>query len=696
MKRYLILTCIILSVATLMFADLMVPTNLMKEAKADLEYVLPNKTGNNAREDNYSFNVPPMTLLNTFYDYFPGGYESIPIRVQPSPVGGFEGGGVYIAFQATPISGGVRKVYYTYILDGQLLNPPALPDLTGTNAQGFPGIDIDWVTGDPFLSWHTPSPGNADVFHCPFNFDQYSMIGTPGLWNEAYGVINNPYTVNGEAGQEFIWPSVFVGPSPTEGMRRVYVVGKNQAQNAFDHPCENSLIAFADFSDSGDLAFYDESMWTYVTVPQMDQWRNEDIRPFRSTIVSKKTGNIAVVGHTSNLAEGSGAFDPNSFLFVIENDNYGEGEWTMWTADPTIKVENPNDYFFDDEANAPYKDMRYGPYVNRHNATVDDQGSYHFLANYTLSTEGNTWYPNLTTVKHVKFDRRYDKFVVNDVYPQKPGERYVPWDYDENGEVITNEEGNVLANSSFPYYYWDADAVFHENYYRIISDGPFMVALFQESLMSRFFNEFNAEDFAEWASVPETYLYVSRDYGRSWSEDPIILNSIDTPELAGTVPVYWYMADNIEMLDDDWGRIHLLFLDDNDYGSYIQENSPINSGGTLMYTSLDLNFSIARDSAEEVAIAPTKMSLSQNYPNPFNPETTISFAIDQPMNVSLEVYNVKGQLIKTLFDGSKASGEHRVVWNGRDNSNNEVASGLYFYKLSTEKHTEMKKMLLVK
>jgi hypothetical protein len=674
----------------------MQPTSLMKEANANLKYVMPEKT-KSARDDeelNYSFNVAPLALMNTFYDYFPGSYESIPIRIQPAPAGDFPGGGVYIVFQATPISGGVRKVYYTYILDGQLINPPALIDLSGTASQGFAGIDIDYVSGDPFVSWHTPKPSNPDNLYCPFNFDQYSMIGTPGLWNEAYGILNNPYTINGKPGQEFDWPSVFVGPSPTEGMRRVYVVGKNFAQNDFDHACENVMIAFADFAESGDLAFYDETQWTYVTVPQIDNWRDNDIRGFKAAIVSKHTGNIAVVGHTSDLSSDE-PFKEGSFLFVVENDNYGEGEWHLWTADPTIKVTNPDDYFIDDAANAPYKDMRYSPYVNRHNSVVDDQGNYHFIANYTLSTEGRTWYPMLTTVKHVKFIKKTGKFVINDLFPQRPGQRYTPWEYDESGNVIKNEDGIVLTQPSFPYYWYEADDVFHENYYRLIADGPYMVALFQESLYAKWVNEYNAEDMAEWASAPNTMIFVSRDYGKSWSEEPIELNSVETPELAGLIPTYWYMADDIEMLDDNWGRIHLFFLSQNDYGSAIQENGP-NTGGKLMYTSLDVNFGLAQDSAEEVVARPTRLALSQNYPNPFNPETTISYSVDMPSNVSLEVYNVKGQLIKTLYNGHKAVGNHSVVWNGRDNANNEVASGLYFYKLSTENRTEMRKMLLVK
>ncbi|NQV18847.1 MAG: T9SS type A sorting domain-containing protein [Armatimonadetes bacterium] len=95
---------------------------------------------------------------------------------------------------------------------------------------------------------------------------------------------------------------------------------------------------------------------------------------------------------------------------------------------------------------------------------------------------------------------------------------------------------------------------------------------------------------------------------------------------------------------------------------------------------------------------PTITKLNGNYPNPFNPETTISFSLKELSHVSLEIYNIRGQKVKTLIDDELEAKYHAVVWNGRDDSDRAVSSGVYFYKFKTKSgdYTSYKKMLLMK
>jgi hypothetical protein len=95
-------------------------------------------------------------------------------------------------------------------------------------------------------------------------------------------------------------------------------------------------------------------------------------------------------------------------------------------------------------------------------------------------------------------------------------------------------------------------------------------------------------------------------------------------------------------------------------------------------------------------IIPTVPTLNQNYPNPFNPSTTISFSIPTKTTVKIRMYNIKGQLVKELFNDSLERGLHRVVWDGRDSNGNEVGSGVYFYRLSTGGKDTIKKCLMLK
>ena len=93
---------------------------------------------------------------------------------------------------------------------------------------------------------------------------------------------------------------------------------------------------------------------------------------------------------------------------------------------------------------------------------------------------------------------------------------------------------------------------------------------------------------------------------------------------------------------------------------------------------------------------PILTALIGNFPNPFNPSTTIKYTIGSMGNVRLNIYNVRGQRIKTLVDEVKEAGFHSTIWNGEDQQGRSVASGVYFYRLETSTGNEVKKMMLMK
>ena len=99
--------------------------------------------------------------------------------------------------------------------------------------------------------------------------------------------------------------------------------------------------------------------------------------------------------------------------------------------------------------------------------------------------------------------------------------------------------------------------------------------------------------------------------------------------------------------------------------------------------------------AEETNV-PVMNALLGNYPNPFNTETTICYTTKAEAKARLEIFNIKGQKIRTLVDTVLKEGNHSIVWNGRDDYSREVASGVYFYRLSIEGKSYQHKMLLLK
>jgi hypothetical protein len=90
------------------------------------------------------------------------------------------------------------------------------------------------------------------------------------------------------------------------------------------------------------------------------------------------------------------------------------------------------------------------------------------------------------------------------------------------------------------------------------------------------------------------------------------------------------------------------------------------------------------------------LTLEQNFPNPFNPKTAIGFTLAQPGRVDLIVYDIAGRLVKTLSAGPMVAGRHEVLWDGRDESGNEAASGVYYYRLETDGTVYSKGMVLLR
>ena len=107
----------------------------------------------------------------------------------------------------------------------------------------------------------------------------------------------------------------------------------------------------------------------------------------------------------------------------------------------------------------------------------------------------------------------------------------------------------------------------------------------------------------------------------------------------------------------------------------------------------DLITGVAPDNGAEL---PDQFYLTQNFPNPFNPVTQIEFGIPEKSHVTLAVYNVLGQRIRTLVDETLPANNYTAEWDGNSENGVRVASGIYFYKLETSLYTETKKMILLK
>ncbi|MBN2460735.1 MAG: T9SS type A sorting domain-containing protein [Candidatus Cloacimonetes bacterium] len=135
---------------------------------------------------------------------------------------------------------------------------------------------------------------------------------------------------------------------------------------------------------------------------------------------------------------------------------------------------------------------------------------------------------------------------------------------------------------------------------------------------------------------------------------------------------------------------------------YVDQNVP---SGTYTYYATTAFAEYESEPSNSVTVEHTAVNndivsfrteLTGNYPNPFNPSTMICYTLKNSGQVKLEIYNLKGYKIRDLTDEYKEAGEHAIIWDGKDNRQQEVTSGIYLYQLRTGRFTSTKKMILMK
>ncbi|MGB8656242.1 MAG: FlgD immunoglobulin-like domain containing protein [Candidatus Zixiibacteriota bacterium] len=115
------------------------------------------------------------------------------------------------------------------------------------------------------------------------------------------------------------------------------------------------------------------------------------------------------------------------------------------------------------------------------------------------------------------------------------------------------------------------------------------------------------------------------------------------------------------------------------------------------YPGIDFNLASAvEDQGDITGTIPAGFELSQNHPNPFNPVTEIRYTLHRPAEVSVQLYNLLGQKIRTLVNERQMPGSHSVAWDGKNTEGKPVSSGIYFYKVEVNGVSQTKKMVLLK
>jgi hypothetical protein len=201
----------------------------------------------------------------------------------------------------------------------------------------------------------------------------------------------------------------------------------------------------------------------------------------------------------------------------------------------------------------------------------------------------------------------------------------------------------------------------------------------------------------------------SADFDFKWAK----IDNVDRTVIIGLIPMVYGEKPDLPVGSGEIARLVFTVEDPNVETIELTPTTFENPSHSLMLVYSDHsggpvqardivpefgNISVPLDGDPGPAeIMPSNYSLKQNAPNPFNPSTDIAYSLPAPGHVTLTIYNVLGQNVRTLVDEFQDAGHKSVVWNGRDNSGSTVASGVYFYHLKAgEKFSATKKMMMLK
>jgi len=327
----------------------------------------------------------------------------------------------------------------------------------------------------------------------------------------------------------------------------------------------------------------------------------------------------------------------------------------------------------------------------------------------------------------------YDSFDIN--YPQHPVYQWTEIDPRDggSGEVhLIKDDGSYTVNLPFTFKYYGVDY----NSMTICSNGW---TSFVTTWMSDFNNLYIPAALGPYAMVAPYWddlkgMKVVVDSVTTYFEDMRICNWYDQPN--NRYIVEWndaYSQYTIDLLQNahlekmqmilypnantDGDIVFQYHTIDNpavssNYSTVGIENHMQNDGLTYSYADiypvtanvLQANLAVKFTTSppdnfvgnDEYLNTQIPFQLTQNYPNPFNPETMISFSLSAKTAISLDIYNLKGQKIRNLQSGVLDKGNHQIVWNGKDDNDSSVSSGVYIYKMTSAGYTKTRKMILMK
>jgi PKD repeat protein len=519
----------------------------------------------------YNFSKLPTTLVHSWYDYQISNYNGQAIQRQTN-----NGNGEYAIFHIRPTSATLRKICYAYINNTLGIQSFGQIAPSDTLSQGFPGVAIHPASGDPIVSWHEDTDADTRL-ETEMTYDNFAGTGTPNHWVTPGIFEDNDPDV-------YVWPYMYVGPSPYDGYVRVYQITENNVNLPGSIPDENIRLEYTDVINTANAdlsALTSSASWTMVRV--LDSFRDAFVRPFDTFAIDyNHPGKVAFIGDAAYM---TGVTNPpvDEGAFVWESYDYGQ-TWLpsdLHSDGPGAQIYNVNNPGFT-EAPAVLNVTICG----WHNtAFYDSEGNLHwtFMQQYGYSDDAGSYYfPSFLPQAEMIWDGT--AFTFREV-PELPGHddlsgHSVPW--------IGNVTYPVVTFSNYP----GASPVFSENTEKQAynTENNWIAQVWVDGTKEYLGDTLADPNYADYIHHPVIEISVSPDNGRTWS-DPIELTDIYSPlfSFANQITVYPFICDKIVDLGNNWGRLDMIYMNDSAWGSYVQSQGA-NTGGDINFCSVKIHF----------------------------------------------------------------------------------------------------------
>lgn len=536
-------------------------------------------------------------------------------------------------------------------------------------------VDTAWVR-------RYNGPGNSSDAACAIAIDDSGNVYVTGR-SYGSGTGDDYTTIKYDSLGNELWIRRYNGPADSsdwahamavDGSGNVYVTGSSLGINTF---FDYVTIKYCPNGDTAWIRRYDRP------VNHIDQ---------ALAIAVDDSGNVYVTGRSR--VPGFISTDYATIKYYSTGDTAwvrtynGPGDWCdeAWA----IAVDDSSNvyvtgYSGGDGTSSDYATIKYCPngdtaWVRRYNGPINGQDQAHAIV---IDNSGNIYVTGWSEQSTgPDYNEDYATIKYNSSGNELWAQRYNgPADYSDKASAIAvDDSGNVyVTGQSYGIgTYWDYATVKYN------SDG--------DTVWVRRYNGLgNASDYA-YAIATDNLgsVYVTGEsYGGWTATDYTTIKYYPNGDTA------WIKTYNGPA--NIWDKAHAIAIDDsgNVYvtGQSCQGPWPYNFDyATIKYVQIGTGVKDETGNREK----PSEFTLFQNYPNPFNQTTKIEFTLAKSGFVSLTIYDLLGRKVKTLVSEHVFSGYKSVLWDGKNNFGNEVASGIYFYQIKVGNFTETKKLVLLK